>query len=188
LISPPACGAIALASTASSAWAQPAAAVGKPLPDGSLRDGTVAVRVIAGDRSKPVTGADVTLTLTPPDGVSPPVTQVARTDAEGRAQFADVPENVQVRLSVAGSDGKDIVSSPFPQPQTGGVRVLLSTVSMAGGDGPMMGPNGQMSPRRASGTPRPEQADDRDQITVRISYDDFADTGPLGGVKIALVG
>lgn len=168
------------------AHAQPAEAAGKPLPDSSMRDGTLMVRVIAGDRSKPVTGADVTLTISSPTGTPPPTTQVARTDAEGRASFADIPEAMSVKLTTPGPDNEVVASSSFPMPQTGGIRVLLSTITMAGAAPAAGGP--MMTPRKMSGQPRPEPADARDAITVRVSYDDFADASPLDGIPIALVG
>ncbi len=166
--------------------AQPADAVGKPLPDASMRDGTVMVRVVAGDRNLPVTGTEVTLTMTPASGTGAPTTQVARTDAEGRATFTDVPEAIRVKLTTVGTDGTTIVGSQqFPMPQTGGIRVMLSTVPLAG---TAPGAQGPMTPRMMSGQPRPEAGDARDTITVRISYDDFSDAAPLDGVPIALVG
>lgn len=174
--------------TAPAGFAQPAAAVGKPLPDSSMRDGTLMVRVIAGDRAKPVTGADVTLTMVPPNGASPPTTQVARTDAEGRASFTDIPEAMLVKLTTAGADGTATASTQFAIPQTGGLRVLLSTVPMEDAGPPMASGQGPMTPRMMSGQPRPEAADARDAITVRISYDDFSDASSLAGVPIALVG
>lgn len=177
--------AIALASAPTVVSAQPAAAVGKPLPDGSMRDGTLMVKLIAGDRSKPVTGAEITLTMVTPSGAQPPATQVARTDSEGRATFSDIPEGVMVKLTTAGPDSSEVASSQFPMPQTGGIRVLLSTLTMNDGGGMPGGP--MMSPRAASGTPRPEQADSRDSITVRISYDDFADPASLEGVPVTLI-
>jgi hypothetical protein len=61
---------MALVAIVARAEAQPAEAIGKPLPDPKLRDGTVVLRVIAGDANKPASGVEATLMLTPPDGIS----------------------------------------------------------------------------------------------------------------------
>ena len=168
------------------ATAQPAAAIGQPLPDSSLRDGTVSVRIIAGDRAQPVTGAEITLSLAAPNGQGEPEVQRARTDAEGRATFTDIAMNTLVKASVAGAD-KPIESSQFPMPQSGGIRLLLSTKPMAG-EAPMGGGAGAapMSPRVMSGQPRAEQADKGDTITARVSYDDFADIAGLADLPVVL--
>jgi hypothetical protein len=104
------------------AAAQPAAAIGQPLPDATLRDGTVTVRVVAGDRSQPVTGVDVTVTLAAADGQGTPEEKTARTDAEGRATFTDIAMGTLVQgRSVRGEDAP-IESGQFPMPQSGGIR------------------------------------------------------------------
>ncbi|MEZ4399929.1 MAG: carboxypeptidase-like regulatory domain-containing protein [Kofleriaceae bacterium] len=186
--------ALALASVAAPpAQAQPAAAIGKPLPDGQARDGTVMVRVIAGSPSSPVPGVEVALTLTRPDGQGEPEVMTATTDAEGRATFSDVAMGLQVKASTAGEPDAPSASVTFPMPQSGGVRLMISTKVVAGAGGasagPMMGGAGgpPMSPRKMSGQARPEPADARDAITVRVSYDDFADPTPLAGIPVALV-
>lgn len=188
--------AVALATTAVTvtalpdAAAQPAAAIGKPLPDPSLRDGVLMVRVIGADRATPVTGADVTLKLTSPDGQGAPIERTARTDAEGRASFADIAMGTLVQARIVGVDDAQVTSSQFPMPQSGGVRVMLSTKPTAA-DAPMTGPGGAggppMSPRAMSGQPRPEANDPRDTVTVRLSYDDFADA-PVASVPVVIVG
>ncbi len=170
------------------AAAQPAAAIGQPLPDSSLRDGTITVRIIAGDRSQPVTGAEITLTLAAPNGQGTPEEKRARTDAEGRAQFTDIAMGTLVKASIPG-EAQPIESSQFPMPQSGGIRLMLSTKPMAG-DAPMMGGGAAggppMSPRTMSGQPRPEQGDQGDTITARLSYDDFADIAGLAGLPVVL--
>jgi hypothetical protein len=135
---------------AAPAVAQPAEAMGQPLPDATLRDGTVGVRVVAGDRSKPVQGIDVMLRITPPDGTSPELEQRARTDADGRASFNNVSPNAMVQAAVSGEEG-EMTSSRFAMPGTGGARLLMSTLPVAGQRGPMgagAGPTGPMTPRR----------------------------------------
>ena len=169
--------AVALATTAVTvaalpdAAAQPAAAIGKPLPDPSLRDGVLMVRVVSADRTTPVTGTDVTLKLTAPDGQGAPVERTARTDTEGRASFADIAMGTLVQARIVGVDDAQVTSSQFPMPQSGGVRVMLSTKPTAA-DAPMAGPGGAggppMSPRAMSGQPRPEANDPRDTVTVRL--------------------
>ena len=188
--------AVALATTAvtlvatSDAVAQPAAAMGKPLPDPSLRDGVVMVRVVGADRAAPVTGTDVTLKLTAPDGQGAPVEKTARTDVEGRASFADIAMGTLVQARIAGVDATEVTSSQFPMPQSGGVRVMMSTAPVAA-DAPMAGPGGAggppMTPRAMSGQPRGEPNDPRDTITVRLSYDDFA-AAPVASVPVVIVG
>ena len=172
------------------AHAQPAEAIGRPLPDASLRDGTVMVRLIAGDRSKPVSDAEVTITISSQDGSGTPTEKRARTDADGRATFVDVPDGMRVRISAPGDDGV-VTATPFPMPMTGGVRVMVSTAKMAGGGpamgGPMMGGGQMPAPRQMSGQPRPEANDDGDQLTVRLTYDDFADPTPPKDHPVVLV-
>src|SRR5512147_2986744 len=109
--------------------AQPAMAIGQPLPDGKLEARTIVVRVIAGNRDKPVTGVDVTLSIILPTG-GDPLERVARTDAEGRATFVDLPSGAIVTAKVDGPGGVQS-SSAFPVPVTGGTRLLLSTVPLS---------------------------------------------------------
>lgn len=191
----------ALAAAPAAVHAQPAAAMGQPLPDTALKDGTVVVRVIAGDRTNAVTGAEVTISISAPDGQGTPEERRARTDAEGRATFDGLAMGVLIKATVPGEDGAVVGSTQFPMPQAGGVRVMLSTKPVAaeatggapgGGGAPMMGGGGAggppMSPRVMSGQPRPEASDPRDTITARISYDDFADAASLADVPVVLVG
>jgi len=83
------------------------------------------VRVIGADRATPVTGADVTLKLTSADGQGS-VERTARTDAEGRASFADIPMGTLVQARIVGVDDAQVTSSQFPMPESGGMRVMLS--------------------------------------------------------------
>ena len=193
---------VALVAPAHQAQAQPAEAFGKPLPEATLRDGTVSVRVVAGDKSKPVSGTDVTLMTTPADGTSPTSELRARTDSDGRASFSNVAPDAMVQARVTGEAG-EMSSSRFPMPAAGGIKLILSTLPIAGtamppmggGGGPMAGGAGgpmaggpMMSPRAASGTPRPQPGDAPDTITVRLSYDDLADPTPPKDHPVLLIG
>src|SRR4029079_8973765 len=124
--------ALALVAAPASVSAQPAAAIGHPLPDKGLPAGTVMVRVIAGDPSKPVTDTEVHVSVA---GVDHP----ARTNAEGRATLPGVAANALVKISVKGASG-DVSSDEFPRPSDGGVRVMLTTQPMQEAPGGMGGP------------------------------------------------
>ena len=175
-------GSTGLMLTATPAAAQPAAALGKPLPSPDLPAGTVTVRVVAGSTSSPVVGTDVTLVVnkTP---------RVARTNAEGRASFAGLPVGAMVVAKVIDGDKAEHASEEFAVPDGGGMKVMLTTKPWqpgAGGGAPFAGGAGMPNPRQLSGEPRPEQADPAGTITVRVVYDDFKDTPE--GVPVALVG
>jgi len=171
------------------AAAQPAAALGKPLPSQDLPTGTVSVRIVAGSTAAPVVGTDVTLVVnnTP---------RVARTDAEGRATFAGLPVGATVMAKVSGGDktiegGKDEhTSEEFAIPDAGGIKVMITTkpwqAGAAGGAPFAGGAGGMPNPRQLSGDARPEQADPPGMITVRVTYDDFKDTPE--GVPVVLIG
>lgn len=190
-------GAAALLTPAHPLYAQPADAIGRPLPGGDLPVGTVTVRVAAGAPSKVVSGADVTLTV---NGTG----QVARTDASGRATFAGLPPGASVQATIMGADGKPASSQQFTIPDSGGTKLMLTTVpwgssaSSGGGaaapsdegagGGPMMGGAGMPKPRELSGRPRPEQADPGGQITVRLAYDSLTDATKPSGIPVQLVG
>lgn len=188
--------ALAALPTPSSVVAQPAAAFGQPLPDAKGEDRTVAVRVVAGDATRPVVGTDVTLTIVPADG-SATVTRIARTDASGHAKFVDLPSGAVVTASVEGPGGTQR-STDFPVPGTGATRVMLSTVPVGGsvtasgpvepsaGGGPMAG-GGQPQPRQMSGRPRPQAGDPADTLTVRLTYDSLVDPQPPRDQPVVLV-
>jgi hypothetical protein len=167
----------------SSAIAQPAAAIGRPLASPDLEVGTVSVRVVAGSMSSPVVGTTVTLAVngTPRE---------ARTDAAGRAQFAGLPPGATVAATVIDADKAPHVSEEFPVPGSGGVKVVLTTKPWqagegAGGSGAAGGP-GMPNPRQLSGEGRGERSDPPGTLTIRVSYDDFKDTP--AGVPVTLVG
>jgi hypothetical protein len=169
--------------TTTPAAAQPAAALGKPLPSSDLPAGTVSVRVVAGSTSSPVVGTEVTLVVnkTP---------RMARTNAEGRAMFPGLPVGATVVAKVLDADKAEHASEEFVVPDGGGMKVMLTTKPWqagAGGGAPFAGGAGGMpNPRQLSGEPRPEQTDPAGTITVRVTYDDFKDTPE--GVPVALVG
>jgi hypothetical protein len=173
--------------------AQPASAIGKPLPDGSMSAGTVSVRVIAGSPASPVIGVEVTLLV---NGAP----QLARTDASGRANFTGLPAGANVQAKIKDAEGKDVTSDGFGVPASGGARVMLSTKPMGGGGGgagPMsgggMGGQGMPEPRKLSGQARQDRETDPGTYVVRLSYNDLAakpgtPEGPPAGVPVFLVG
>jgi hypothetical protein len=183
--------------TVSPVAAQPAAAIGRPLPDGNLPTGTISVRVVAGSPSSPVVGADVTMLV---NGES----RMARTDASGRATFGGLPAGAAVQARITDEDKKDILSEPFPVPDEGGVRVMLSTKPFQGTGGlppaslggPATGGGGAMpEARQMSGQPRPERNDPAGTFTVRLTYNNLAmkdgkpaDSSPPVGEPVMLVG
>lgn len=193
-------GTAALITPAQPLYAQPADAIGRPLPGGDLPVGTVTVRVAAGAPSKVVSGADVTLTV---NGVG----QVARTDASGRATFGGLTPGASAQATIMGADGKPASSQQFTVPDSGGTKLMLTTVPWgssgnsatasaeangagggAGGGAPAMGGAGMPKPRELSGRPRPEQQDPGGQITVRLAYDSLTDATKPAGVPVQLVG
>jgi hypothetical protein len=182
LVSALALGAAGAALVATPAAAQVAAALGKPLPSPDLDVGTVSVRVVAGSAASPVVGTDVTLVVnnTP---------RVARTDSAGRATFPGLPVGAKVVARVVNDDKEEKLSEAFQIPDTGGMRVMLTTKPWQGGAGgaPFAGGGGGMpNPRQMSGEGRSEQADPAGMLTVRLAYDDFKDSP--AGVPVALIG
>ncbi|MBP9086634.1 MAG: hypothetical protein KBG15_10985, partial [Kofleriaceae bacterium] len=197
-------GAVAFLPSTSLVRAQPAEAIGRPLPGGELPVGTVTVRIVAGAPSNIVAGTDVTLTV---NGAA----QLARTDASGRATFATLPPGATVQASIVDAQGKAITSQQFQVPNSGGTKIMLSTVpwGSAGSSGssdaaaaattaaapdasatsaPMAGGQGMPQPRELSGRPRPEQADPGGQVTVRLAYDSLTDATKPAGILVHLVG
>ena len=174
--------------SAPSAIAQPAMALGHPLPSAQLETGTVSVRVIAGSASNNVSGADVTLVV---NGAP----RQARSDDTGHAKFPGLTVGATVQAKIKDADGKEVASDQFAVPGAGGVTVMLTTKPFAGGgmpgggaaaaQGPMAG-GGMPQPRQLSGEPRPEPNDPSGTITVRLSYNDFSAPAPVG-VPVTLV-
>jgi len=174
-------GVAGVAVTAAPAAAQTAAALGKPLPSPDLPVGAVTVRIVAGSPASPVAGTSVTLTVNN-------VPREARTDSAGRATFAGLPPGATVVAKVVDDDKAEHASDPFPVPDAGGTRVMISTKPwMAGaGGGGAAGGGGMPNPRQLSGEGRIDQGDPPGTLTVRVSYDDFKDAPT--GVIVALVG
>jgi len=168
----------------SPAYAQIAAAIGKPLSSPDLPPGTVTVRVVAGSAANPVVGTTVTMVVngTPRE---------ARTDDAGRATFNGLPVGATVQATVLDEDKKEVKSDEFQVADGNGARLMLTTKPWQGGGGgggaPFAGGGGGMpEPRQMSGEARGEQQDPPGQITVRVTYDDFKDTPE--GVAVVLVG
>lgn len=182
---------LATVALAPDSTAQPASAIGKPLPDGGMAAGSVSVRVIAGSPASPVIGVEVTLSV---NGTP----QIARTDASGRANFAGLAVGANVQAKIKDAEGKDISSDNFAIPAQGGARVMLSTKPMTGGGaGPMqaggMGGQGMPEPRKMSGQARQDRETEPGTYVVRLTYNDLAakpntPEGPPAGVKVFLVG
>lgn len=95
----------------------PAQMAGRPLPAPELATGTVSVRVVRERMGNDVPDEMVTLQ-------APGRSLEARTDRQGRAQFADVPPGTQVTVHAV-VDGEPLQSQPFTVPASGGVRVAL---------------------------------------------------------------
>ena len=176
------------------ATAQPAAALGRPLPDGSMDPGSVSVRVVAGNPASKVVGADVTLIV---GGVP----RVARTDASGRAVFPGLTVGTTVQAKIKDGEGKDVTSEPFPVPSSGGTRVMLTTKPFTGNAGPMMGgpamgADGKMpEAKEMSGQPRPDKNTPAGTYVVRLTYNNLApsaagpvDSNPPANARVTLVG
>jgi hypothetical protein len=181
-----------IALTASPAYAQIAAALGKPLPSPDLAAGTVTVRVVAGAPSAPVTGVEVTLTVngTPRE---------ARTDSAGRANFPGLPIGATVQAKTLDAEKKDVTSVEFQVPDQGGMRVLLTTkpwqAGGGGGGGAPFAGGGMPAPRQMSGEPRYDQGFEPGTITAIVTYNNLAladgkmkDSDPPVGVVVALIG
>jgi hypothetical protein len=90
---------------------------GLPLPDRTLPDGTITVRVIRGQITNNV--PDQLVELRQGDSV-----QTARTDGEGRATFLALNAGQPVQASTE-LDGQPIQSQSFLAPGPGGIRVML---------------------------------------------------------------
>lgn len=177
--------------------AQPASAVGKPLPDGQLPAGTVSVKIVAGGAANVVVGTAVTLVV---NGEP----RVARTNSDGRAMFPGIPAGAQVQAKIADGEGKaEIASEAFAVPASGGVRVMLTTkpfpgggaeAPMAGGHG-AAGPQGMPEARQMSGQPRADREVMPGSYQVRVTYNnlqiqagDATDPEPPVGESVWLVG
>jgi hypothetical protein len=95
----------------------PSQMAGVPLPAPELPNGIVSVRLMREQIGNNITGHDVTLEV----GSE---LRTAKTDAQGRAQFADLQPGATVRAAAV-VDGEALVSQPFSVPPRGGIRVAL---------------------------------------------------------------
>ena len=178
------------------ALAQPAFAIGQPLPDGSMAPGTVTVRVVAGTPAAPVADAEVTLLV---NGKP----QTAKSDGSGRATFREVPAGATVQASIVDEQQKPQTSVEFPVPQSGGTRLMLSTKPFTGapashtpgGSGAAPGAKGAPDARAMSGQPRPDRGMEPGTYQVRLTYNNLTvqngaatDSQPPVGETVALVG
>jgi len=114
---------LALASLiASGVWAQdmpdPSLIHGRAIPAPELANGTVTVRVVREAIGNNVPGQQVQVSV---DGM----TRSATTDAQGRAEFTDLPKGSAGAVAEVTVDGEKLVSEPFAVPATGGLRVIL---------------------------------------------------------------
>ena len=181
--------AFALVVAPQAASAQPAAAIGRPLPDSQLPKGTVSVRVVAGTPSSPVVGTDVTLLI---NGEP----RMARTDAAGRVTFGGLPLGAMVQAKILDVDKREITSETFPVGEDGGTRLMMSTKPFEGGMPAAGGGMGGAMPeaRSMSGQPRPDQNLPAGTFVVRLTYNNLSlkdgkstDTEPPVGVLVSLV-
>jgi hypothetical protein len=184
----------ALAPSIHPAVAQPAMALGQPLPDGSMTAGTVTVRVIAGTPAAAVAGADVTLTV---NGQP----RTAKSDGSGRATFRDVPVGAQVQATIIDEQQKPQTSTTFAVPPAGGTRLMLSTKPFTGapashnlGAG-ARAPQGAPEARAMSGQPRPDRMVEPGSYQIRLTYNNLTvqdgaanDDKPPAGEPVTLVG
>jgi hypothetical protein len=90
---------------------------GKALPAPELPVGTVTVRVVREAIGNNVTGQEVRVTA---GGTA----RTARTDDQGRAEFAGLTAGAEARAETTVS-GEQLVSDPFTVPAQGGLRVIL---------------------------------------------------------------
>src|SRR5262249_31054765 len=113
----------------------------------------------------------------------------ARTDSAGRATFPGLPVGATVVAKALDEGKAEHPSEEVTIPDSGGMRVLISTKPWQGGAGeaPFAGGAGGMpGPPSMSGEARGDRADPPGMITVRVTYNDFKDTPT--GVPVALVG
>lgn len=173
------------------AIAQPAAAIGKPLPDSTMPSGTVSVRVVAGAPSSAVIGTDVTLLV---NGQP----RTARTDSSGRAAFPGLPVGATVQAKALDAESKETASEAFAVPPAGGVRVMLTTKPFASAmtmPPAAGGAAGAPDARQMSGQPRPDREVPAATYLVRLTYNNLAivggkstDAEPPVGEGVTLVG
>ena len=116
------CAALVSAALCAVAWAQdmpdPSLIHGRAIPAQELADGAVTVRVVREAIGNNVPGQQVRVTV---GGA----TRTATTDAQGRAEFGDLPKGGSNAIAEVTVDGEKLVSQPFAVPASGGLRVIL---------------------------------------------------------------
>jgi len=95
----------------------PSQMAGRPLPAPELATGIVSVRLVRERMGNNIVGHPVLL-------IAPDRQLTANTDAQGRAQFGDVPPGTMVTVQAV-VDGETLRSQEFAVPAAGGVRVAL---------------------------------------------------------------
>ncbi len=176
---------------------------GQPIQLSNLPTGSVAVRVIDGSFSSPMSGVDVVVESNTGKKLA------ARTNPEGRATISGLePEIGYVAKVTLGET--TLESEQFSIPPSGGLGILLSPspVQMEGGGHGAAGAGGgddaggggddlppiMRDPRKISGQARPEQGDPPGQLSVRLVQGAFkkTDAGIVSefppGAKVVLVG
>jgi hypothetical protein len=91
---------------------------GRAIPAQELANGTVTVRVVREAIGNNAPGQQVRVTVGN-------TTRTATTDAQGRAEFTDLPKGGTNAIAEATVDGEKLVSQPFAVPSSGGLRVIL---------------------------------------------------------------
>jgi hypothetical protein len=91
---------------------------GRAIPAPELANGTVTVRVVREAIGNNAPGQQVSVSV---GGT----TKSATTDAQGRAEFADLPKGGNGAVAEVTVDGEKLVSQPFAVPSSGGLRVIL---------------------------------------------------------------
>jgi hypothetical protein len=91
---------------------------GRAIPAQELANGTVTVRVVREAIGNNVPGQQVSVTV---GGT----TRTATSDAQGRAEFTDLPKDGANAIAEVTVDGETLVSQPFAVPTSGGLRVIL---------------------------------------------------------------
>ena len=91
---------------------------GRAIPAPELPNGAVTVRVVREAIGNNVPGQQVRVT-------AGGATRTATTDAQGRAEFNDLPGGSADAVAEVTVDGERLVSQPFAVPASGGLRVIL---------------------------------------------------------------
>ena len=132
----------------------PTQMLGRPLPSPELPIGTVTVKVIGASISDRLVGVTVRLMSHAPSGIKE--IAAVSTGPDGRARFDNLSrKRTYVAHISAGDSKKPIVSHVFQLPESGGVRLLLSThatqEALAAAD-PTQGSPTQGGPKQGSPT------------------------------------